>query len=127
MTTLAEWLRSPGASEHMPITTVAGRVGIHDSRAIERERWELWNLSDYRVDTVQAGVIWLVKRRTLEETIERARDEATRAGQMRIVYRALGNYSVAATLPVHGTRVGNYYPEGYTCDAGWYPVEGEEK
>ena len=125
MTTLAEWLKNPGASEHTPITTVAGRVGIHDSRAIERERWELWNLSDYRVDTVQAGVIWLVKRRTLEETIERARIAAEESGQMRIVYRALGNYGIAATLPARGTRVGNYYPEGYTCKAGWYPAEGE--
>jgi hypothetical protein len=62
MKTLQEWLGLPGASEHTPITTVAGRVGIHDSRAIESERWDLWNLADYRVDCVQAGVVWLVKR-----------------------------------------------------------------
>ena len=61
--TLAQWLRQPGADAHEAIRNVPGLVGIHDVRAIEPIRWELWNLADYRVESAQAGVIWLVRRR----------------------------------------------------------------
>ena len=67
-TTLEQWLKSTDAN--VPITEHAPRVGIHDSRAIEHVRAYLWDLADYRVDVVQAGVIWLVPRVTLEATIE---------------------------------------------------------
>jgi hypothetical protein len=60
--TLDQWLKQPGADAHKPIRHLADRVGIHDSRAIEHVRTYLWDLSDYRVDCVQAGVIWLVPR-----------------------------------------------------------------
>ena len=117
--TFDEWLTGADTvpiRDHAPV-----RIGIHDTRAIEHVRTWLWDLADYRVDTVQAGVIWLTLRATLEQTIERAKRCAEAAGQMRIVYRSMGNYGVAATLPMHGERVGNYYPAGYTIDAGWYP------
>lgn len=61
--TLAQWLRQPGADAHEAIRNVPGLVGIHDVRAIEPIRWELWNLADYRVESAQAGVIWLARRR----------------------------------------------------------------
>ena len=36
------------------------QTGVHDTRAIEHVRTYLWDLEDYRVASVQAGVIWLV-------------------------------------------------------------------
>ena len=60
--TLSQWLKQPGADAHKAITDVAGRVGIHDSRAIEHVRTYLWDLADYRVEAVQAGVVWLMPR-----------------------------------------------------------------
>jgi hypothetical protein len=61
--TLTQWLRQLGADAHEAIRNVPGLVGIHDVRAIEPIRWELWNLADYRVESAQAGVIWLARRR----------------------------------------------------------------
>ena len=60
--TLAQWLKQPGTDQHEAIRNVPGRVGIHDSRAIEHVRTYLWDLADYRVEAVQAGVIWLMPR-----------------------------------------------------------------
>ena len=60
---LAQWLKNPGAREYTPILQHAPTVGIHDSRAIEHVRWELWDLEDYHVSSVQAGVIWLLPKR----------------------------------------------------------------
>ena len=62
--TLAKWFGNPGARDYTPITDHAPRIGIHDSKAIEHVRTYLWDLADYRVDTVQAGVIWLAPRVT---------------------------------------------------------------
>lgn len=59
---LADWLKNPGANAHTPIMEFAPRVGIHDSRAIEHIRTYLWDLADYRVESVQAGVIWLAPK-----------------------------------------------------------------
>jgi hypothetical protein len=118
MQTLNEWLKG---ADTVPIIDHAPCIGIHDSRSIEHVRTYLWDLADYRVSSVQAGVIWLLPRVTLAETIERAKRCAESSGQMRIVYRFRGNYGVAATLPMYGECIGNYYPSGYTIDAGWYP------
>lgn len=57
---LSEWLK--GSSAYLPITDHAPRIGIHDTSAIEHVRTYLWDLADYRVDCVQAGVIWLAPR-----------------------------------------------------------------
>ena len=60
--TLAIWLKNPGADAYTPIMDHAPCIGIHDSRAIEHVRTYLWDLADYRVSSVQAGVIWLLPR-----------------------------------------------------------------
>ena len=61
--TLAQWLRNPGADTYATdYATNPPRVAIHDSRAIEHIRTYLWDLADYRVECVQAGVIWLAPR-----------------------------------------------------------------
>ncbi len=62
--TLEQWFKQPGASKHQPIIghKWGQSVGIHDTFAIEHERSFLWGLSDYRVASVQAGVIWLVPK-----------------------------------------------------------------
>jgi len=60
MPSLAEWLKQPGADQLAPIRTHSPVVGIHDTLAIAPMRTGLWNLEDYRVESVRAGVIWLV-------------------------------------------------------------------
>jgi len=60
---LEQWLKNPGADQHEPILDHAPSIGIHDTRAIEHVRTYLWDLDDYHVSSVQAGVIWLVPRR----------------------------------------------------------------
>lgn len=60
--TLARWLRNPGADQYQPITAHAPRIGIHDVPAIAHVRTYLWDLADYYVQSVQAGVIWLAPK-----------------------------------------------------------------
>ena len=57
--TLAQWLKGIGSNAYSPIVTGPG-VGIHDTSHIEHTRTYLWDLSDYYVSSVQAGVIWLL-------------------------------------------------------------------
>ena len=64
--TLSCWLRNLGANSYRPIMDHAPRVGIHDIDAIRHVRTYLWDLSDYHVECVQAGVIWLAPRVTSE-------------------------------------------------------------
>ena len=60
--TLDSWLKMPGADQYRAITAHAPRIGIHDVPAMWPVRTYLWDLSDYRVESVQAGVIWLSPR-----------------------------------------------------------------
>ena len=60
--TLANWLTFPGADKYAPIMAHDPLVGIHDVWAIDHVRTYLWDLSDYVVTAVQAGVIWLAPR-----------------------------------------------------------------
>ena len=62
--TLDQWLKQPGADQYRPITSHSPSIGIHDVRAIEHVRTYLWDLADYYVSSVQAGVIWLMPRTT---------------------------------------------------------------
>lgn len=62
--TLEQWLKNPGADKLRPIIDHAPSIGIHDTRAIEHVRTYLWDLSDYRVSSVQAGVVWLTPKQT---------------------------------------------------------------
>lgn len=57
----------------------------------------------------------------LATAIATAQKEADHTGMMRIVYQFGENYGTAATLPIHGNRIGNCYPVGYTVDRGYYP------
>lgn len=59
--TLAQWLKGIGSNAYAPIVTGPG-VGIHDTPHIAYTRTYLWDLSDYYVSSVQAGVIWLLPR-----------------------------------------------------------------
>ncbi len=62
--TLAQWQAWPGPAKHRLIDDpqYAPRVGVHDVRAIDQDRTWLWALSDYRVQTITGGVIWLVPK-----------------------------------------------------------------
>lgn len=60
--TLEKWFKALGAGVS-PIMTHAPCVGIHDTRAIEKVRTYLWDLCDYYVSSVAAGVIWLLPRK----------------------------------------------------------------
>ena len=66
--TLSQWLKQPGADQHEAIRLpkLAPAVGIHDSQAIAHVRTYLWALTDYHVESVQAGVIWLRPRREVQ-------------------------------------------------------------
>lgn len=56
---LEDWLRNPGTL----VPVVKGQsIGIHDVRSIEHFRTYLWDLADYRVECVQAGMIWLAPK-----------------------------------------------------------------
>ncbi len=65
MMTLDKWLKQPGADKYEPFRANAGYVGIADVPAIGHVRTYLWDLSDYRVSSVQAGVIWLVPKKVV--------------------------------------------------------------
>jgi hypothetical protein len=58
--TLAQWLGR--SRKYKPLNGVGGSIGIHDTRDIEQDRTWLWALSDYRVNSVTAGVIWLAPK-----------------------------------------------------------------
>lgn len=62
--TLKQWLLQTGANKYFPLRSHAPSVGIHDTAALDANgvRSQLWGLSDYRVSTVQAGVIWLAPK-----------------------------------------------------------------
>lgn len=57
--TLERWLKNPGADKYAPITVHAPAIGIHDVRSIDHVRTYLWDLTDYAVESVTGGVIWL--------------------------------------------------------------------
>ena len=57
--TLDQWLKMPGADKYNPIRVHHPMIGVHDVSAIDHIRTYLWDLSDYYVTSVQAGVIWL--------------------------------------------------------------------
>jgi hypothetical protein len=55
--TLREWLRA--WTTVRPIISHIPLVGIHDVKAIEHGRTWLFDLQDYRVQSISGGVIWL--------------------------------------------------------------------
>jgi len=55
---------------------------------------------------------------TREQAIQAAETYGNQNGQSIMVYTYQGHCHLAHTLPMHGKRIGRYYPANYTT-AGW--------
>lgn len=58
--TLTEWAKKPEVKHKLVYAGL--EMGVHDVNSIQPIRYELWNLTDYFVSAVQAGMIWLVPK-----------------------------------------------------------------
>lgn len=71
--TLQEWSKMAGVLPTHP-TTERGAVSVVYSR-LNAHYYTLWRLDDYRVDSVQAGVVWLLPRESDKQITPPSREE----------------------------------------------------